>query len=77
MIWSPEGSSPPLSPERSHNMSQDRRDFLRLVTSGTAIIAAGGLANEGEAGPSILPDRQVDVAIVGAGLAGLMVAREN
>jgi monoamine oxidase len=53
-------------------MSADRRDFLRLVTSAAATVTLGAVAAEGED----LPDRNVDVAIVGAGLAGLTAARE-
>ena len=57
-------------------MKSDRRSFLRLVTAGTT---AGLLANEtveGVEGSSTVRDRTVDVAIVGAGLAGLTTARE-
>jgi monoamine oxidase len=57
-------------------MSTDRRDFLRLVTSGTALAATGNLVAKGDDRPATLPDRQVDVVIVGAGLAGLTTARE-
>jgi monoamine oxidase len=57
-------------------MSVDRRDFLRLLTSAAALVAAGTETAEGEDRPAMLPERRVDVAIVGAGLAGLTTARE-
>lgn len=57
-------------------MNADRRDFLRLVTSAAATVTLGTVAAEGEDLAAILPDRKVDVAIVGAGLAGLTTARE-
>lgn len=55
-------------------MTSDRRDFLRAVASGTALVAAGGRPSEGEDRPSTLPDRRVDVTVVGAGLSGLTAA---
>jgi monoamine oxidase len=57
-------------------MSVDRRDFLRLMTSAAALVATGNEVAEGEDRPTRLPDRRVDVVIVGAGLAGLTAARE-
>jgi monoamine oxidase len=57
-------------------MSVDRRDFLRLVTSAAAIVATGNEVSKGEDRPATLPDRRVDVVVVGAGLAGLTTARE-
>jgi monoamine oxidase len=57
-------------------MDTDRRDFLRLVTCGTAIVPMRNLVAEGEELAVTLPDRQVDVAIVGAGLSGLTAATE-
>ena len=57
-------------------MSVDRRDFLRLATSAAALIATGSQVAEGEDRPATIPDRRVDVVIVGAGLAGLTTARE-
>jgi monoamine oxidase len=61
---------------RTWTMTVDRRDFLRLVTSTAALLATGNEFAEGDDGPSALPDRQVDVVVVGAGLAGLTAARE-
>ena len=57
-------------------MSADRRDFLRLMTSAAATVTLGSPELSGENLDPILPDRQVDVTIVGAGLAGLTAARE-
>ena len=57
-------------------MSVDRRDFLRLATSAAALVATGNEIAQGEDGPAALPDRRVDVVVVGAGLAGLTTARE-
>jgi monoamine oxidase len=58
------------------DMSADRRDFLRLVTSAAATVTLGNPVTEGANHSETLPDREVDVAIVGAGLAGLTAARE-
>ena len=57
-------------------MSVDRRDFLRLLTSAAALGATGSEVAEGEDRHATLPDRRVDVVVVGAGLAGLTTARE-
>ncbi len=57
-------------------MSVDRRDFLRMATSAAALVATGNEIVQGEDRPATLPDRQVDVVVVGAGLAGLTTARE-
>ncbi len=57
-------------------MSADRRDFLRLMTSAAAAATLSTPEARGEDLDAILPDREVDVAIVGAGLAGLTAARE-
>jgi monoamine oxidase len=57
-------------------MSVDRRDFLRLMTSAAALVATRTEAAEGEERPIRLADRRVDVAVVGAGLAGLTTARD-
>jgi monoamine oxidase len=56
-------------------MSADRRDFLRLGTFGAALVATGNLIASDDKSADTLPDRHVDVAIVGAGLAGLTTAR--
>jgi monoamine oxidase len=56
-------------------MSVDRRDFLRLMTSAAALVATGSEVAEGE-DRSTLADRQVDVVVIGAGLAGLTTARD-
>jgi monoamine oxidase len=61
---------------RTETMSVDRRDFLRLVTSAAALAATGHEVAEGDERPAALADREVDVVIVGAGLAGLTTARE-
>jgi monoamine oxidase len=52
-----------------------RREFLRLLASGTAAMAVCDLAASAAEQPPTLPGRTVDVAIVGAGLAGLTAAR--
>jgi monoamine oxidase len=65
-----------FDPRWTWNMTVDRRDFLRLMTSGAALAATRNDAVAGDDQPAILGDRQVDVAIVGAGLAGLTTARE-
>jgi monoamine oxidase len=57
-------------------VSIDRRDFLRLATSAAALVATAHEVAEGEDRAARLPDRQVDVVVVGAGLAGLTAARE-
>ncbi len=57
-------------------MKTDRRDFLRVVTSVAAIAPMASSVAEGVDPLSTLPDRQVDVVIVGAGLSGLLAARE-
>jgi monoamine oxidase len=57
-------------------VSVDRRDFLRLGTTGAALVATGEMVAQDEKRSATLPDRQVDVVIVGAGLAGLTAARE-
>jgi monoamine oxidase len=57
-------------------MSPDRRDFLRLMSSAAASVTPGISVAWGENSDAILPDRNVDVAVVGAGLAGLTAARE-
>ena len=57
-------------------MNADRRGFLRLVTSGVVIAVAGDHAAGGQDAPAALPERRVDVAVVGAGLAGLTAARD-
>jgi monoamine oxidase len=57
-------------------MSVDRRDFLRLLTSAAALVAAENEVFGGQDRPATLPDRRVDVVVVGAGLAGLTAARE-
>jgi monoamine oxidase len=57
-------------------MSVDRRDFLRLLTSAAALVATGNEVVDGEDRPPALPDRQVDVVVVGAGLSGLTTAWE-
>ena len=57
-------------------MSVDRRDFLRLVTSAAALVATGNEVADAEERPATLPDRRVDVVVIGAGLAGLTTARE-
>ncbi len=57
-------------------MSVDRRDFLRLAASGAGLLATPGAVADGAVLPAELPERRVDVVIVGAGLAGLMAARE-
>ena len=56
-------------------MPVDRRDFLRLLTSGAAISATENMHAEFEVHLPAPPDRQVDVVIVGAGLAGLTAAK--
>ncbi len=57
-------------------MSVDRRDFLRLATAAATLAATGREVAEGEDRAATLPDRRVDVVVVGAGLAGLTTARE-
>jgi monoamine oxidase len=57
-------------------MSTDRRDFLRLLTSAAATVTLGEPVAEAARSIGMLPDREVDVAIVGAGLAGLTTARK-
>jgi monoamine oxidase len=57
-------------------LSADRRDFLKLVTSAAATVTLGKPVVEASQRTDTLPDRRVDVAIVGAGLAGLTAARE-
>ena len=56
-------------------MSGGRRDFLRLASAATAVTALGDVVARGEDGLGTRLDRSVDVAIVGAGLAGLTAAR--
>ena len=60
---------------RAQSMSMDRRDFLRLLTSAAALAATGIAVTEADDSPAPLPERRVDVVIVGAGLAGLTGAR--
>jgi monoamine oxidase len=57
-------------------MSADRRDFLRLMTTAAATVTLGNPVAGADDFATILPDRKVDVTIVGAGLAGLTAARE-
>jgi monoamine oxidase len=57
-------------------MSVDRREFLRLLSSAAALAATGHEIVEGQQASSPLTDRRVDVLVVGAGLAGLVTARE-
>jgi monoamine oxidase len=64
-----------IDPTRTRTMSVDRRDFLRLMTSAAALVATGSEVAEGE-DRSTLADRQVDVVVIGAGLAGLTTARD-
>jgi monoamine oxidase len=49
----------------------ERRDFLRLGGIGAASLASGGLTSSAAAGDS----DALEVAVVGAGLSGLMAAR--
>jgi monoamine oxidase len=65
-----------IEPPRARTMSVDRRDFLRFLTSAATLVATGSEVAEGEDRHATLPDRRVDVVVVGAGLAGLTTARE-
>lgn len=60
--------------ERAHASEQQRglsrRRFLSSMAAGSALVAGSGLARAGKAAPT------VDVAVVGAGLAGLSCAYE-
>ena len=56
-------------------MSTDRRDFLKLLASATATVTLGKPVAEAARLTGTLPDRKVDVAIIGAGLAGLTAAQ--
>jgi monoamine oxidase len=47
-----------------------RRDFLQIAVAGTLSLATARAAE-----PAELPRREVDVAVIGAGLAGLTAAR--
>ena len=61
------GGAKTHQPPRAQTMSVDRRDFLRLMTSAAALVATGTEIAEGEDRPAALPDRRVDVVVVGAG----------
>ncbi len=53
-----------------------RRRFLRVMASGTAAAALGDWPSAADDRLALLSARTADVAIVGAGLAGLTAARE-
>jgi monoamine oxidase len=56
-------------------VSTERRDFLKLLASMAATVTLGKPVAEAASLSGTLPDRKVDVAIIGAGLAGLTAAR--
>ena len=66
-----EGGGETIADKRTNKMSVDRRDFLRLLTSAAALVATECEVVEGQDRTATLPDRRVDVVVVGAGLAGL------
>jgi monoamine oxidase len=57
-------------------LKSDRRNFLKLVTASAGAVTLGDEIAEAMDRSLIIPDRTADVAIVGAGLAGLTTARE-
>lgn len=65
-----------LVPQWTRKMNADRRDFLRLMSTAAMAVPLGGPEPSRESPHAKLPDRTVDVAIVGAGLAGLTAVRE-
>lgn len=57
-------------------VSLNRRRFLAVAGSATVVVVPAMSANGATKMPANLPDDVVDVAIIGAGLAGLTAARD-